>query len=155
MMYMQQVGKPVTGQDFIGREEELALLMEYMKMGQSVVLIAPRRFGKTSLVLEALSRLTEQGYYTAFVNVFTNPILDLLSSAITENVLKNHKLHRQFISAKNTKRKWYAPMMSLAISSNSIPKATLSSYSDRKYNIMSIVPIYFQEAMNRSCKICI
>jgi len=99
---MQQAGKPVTGKDFIGREKELALLMEYMKMGQSVVLVAPRRFGKTSLVLEALSRLKKQNYYTAFVDVFTNPTLDLLSSAITEEVLKNHKLHKQFIVAKNS-----------------------------------------------------
>ncbi|MCD6565764.1 MAG: ATP-binding protein [Bacteroidales bacterium] len=99
---MQQVGKPVTGRDFIGREKELALLMEYMKMGQSVVLIAPRRFGKTSLVLEVLNRLKKQKYYTAFVDVFTNPILDLLSSEITEEVLKNHKLHKQFIAAKNS-----------------------------------------------------
>ncbi len=99
---MQQAGKPVTGKDFIGREKELTLLMEYMKMGQSVVLVAPRRFGKTSLVLEALKRLEKQNYYTAFVDVFTNPTLDLLSSAITEEVLKNHKLHKQFIAAKNS-----------------------------------------------------
>ncbi|RLD55830.1 MAG: hypothetical protein DRJ05_12325 [Bacteroidetes bacterium] len=99
---MQQVGKPVTGKEFIGRGKELALLMEYMKMGQSVVLVAPRRFGKTSLVLEALSRLKKQNYYTAFVDVFTNPTLDLLSKAITEEVLKNHKLHKHFISAKNS-----------------------------------------------------
>ena len=99
---MQQVGKPVTGKNFIGREKELTLLMEYMKMGQSVVLVAPRRFGKTSLVLEALSRLKKQNYYTALVDVFTNPTLDLLSSAITEEVLKNHKLHKQFIATKNS-----------------------------------------------------
>jgi len=99
---MQQVGKPVTGKDFIGREKELTLIMEYLKMGQSVVLVAPRRFGKTSLLLEALSRLKKQNYYTAFVDVFTNPTLDLLSSAITEEVLKNHKLHKQFIAAKNS-----------------------------------------------------
>lgn len=99
---MHQVGKPVTGKDFIGREKELALLMEYLKMGQSVVLVAPRRFGKTSLVLEALGRLKKQNYYTAFVDVFTNPTLDLLSSAITEKVLENHKLQKQFIAAKNS-----------------------------------------------------
>ena len=99
---MQQAGKPVTGKDFIGREKELTLLMEYLKMGQSVVLVAPRRFGKTSLVLEALSRLKKQNFYTAFVDVFTNPTLDLLSSAIIEEVLKNHKLDKQFITAKNS-----------------------------------------------------
>lgn len=98
----QQVGKPVTGEAFIGREKELALLMEYMKMGQSAVLVAPRRFGKTSLVLEALARLEKENYYSAYVDIFTNPTLELLSSAITSEVLKNHKLHKQFLSAKNS-----------------------------------------------------
>lgn len=89
---MTQAGKPVKGKNFIGREKEIALLMEYMKMGQSVVLIAPRRFGKTSLILEVLQRLKKQGYYTAFIDVFTNPGIDLLSLSITGEVLKNHKL---------------------------------------------------------------
>lgn len=39
---MSQAGKPVTGEDFGGREEELRLLVEYFKMGQSVAIIAPR-----------------------------------------------------------------------------------------------------------------
>jgi AAA+ ATPase superfamily predicted ATPase len=99
---MQQIGKPVKGKDFIGREKELTMLMQYIKMGQSVVLIAPRRFGKTSLVLEALSQLKKQKYYTAFIDIFTNPTLDLLSSAITQEVLQNHKLHKQFAKAKNS-----------------------------------------------------
>lgn len=98
---MTQAGKPVKGKNFIGREKEIALLMEYMKMGQSVVLIAPRRFGKTSLILEVLQRLKKQGYYTAFIDVFTNPGIDLLSLSITGEVLKNHKLHKQFYKAKN------------------------------------------------------
>ncbi len=99
---MKQAGKPVTGPDFVGRDKELALLIEYLKMGQSVVIIAPRRFGKTSLVLEALQQLKGKEYFTAFIDVFTNSTLDLLPSTITREVLKNHKLHKQFLSAKNS-----------------------------------------------------
>lgn len=99
---MQQVGKPVSGKDFVGREKELAILMEYIKMGQSVVLVAPRRFGKTSLVLEALNRLSEEGFYTAYIDVFTNPGIDMLSATITQEVLKNHKLNQQFARAKSS-----------------------------------------------------
>ncbi|MCB0807345.1 MAG: ATP-binding protein [Bacteroidales bacterium] len=99
---MYQVGKPVTGKNFFGREKEIELLTTYLKMGQSVVLVAPRRFGKTSLVMEVLNRMKEDDHYTAFIDVFTNPTLELLSSAITEEVLKNHKLHKQFIAAKNS-----------------------------------------------------
>ncbi len=90
------------GKDFIGREKEIKLLVQYLKMGQSVVIIAPRRFGKTSLVLEVLSRMKSLGYYIAFVDVFANPAPDLLAESVTGEVLKNHKLHKQFIKAKKS-----------------------------------------------------
>lgn len=99
---MNQAGKPVTGQDFIGREKELKLLVEYLKMGQSVAIIAPRRFGKTSLVLEALKQIKGKEFYTAFIDVFINPTLELLATSLTEEVLRNHKLHNQFKIAKNS-----------------------------------------------------
>jgi AAA+ ATPase superfamily predicted ATPase len=98
---MAQAGKPATGKNFIGREKELAELMTYLKMGQSVVVVAPRRFGKTSLVMEALSRLKEQNYYTALVDIFSNPTLELLSAEITREVLKNHSLDLHFARARN------------------------------------------------------
>jgi len=41
-----QVGKPVTGDQLVGREKEINTLEKYIALGQSVVLIAPRRFGK-------------------------------------------------------------------------------------------------------------
>lgn len=71
-------------------------------MGQSVVIIAPRRFGKTSLVLQALKQVKGKDYYSTYIDVFMNPTLELLSTAITIEVLKNHKLHKQFLSAKNS-----------------------------------------------------
>ena len=49
-----QVGKPVTGKDFIGREEELKLMLQLLSQGQSIMLIDQRRYGKTSLVHEVL-----------------------------------------------------------------------------------------------------
>jgi hypothetical protein len=46
---MMQVGKPLTGKEFIGRQKEAREIIQYLSMGQSVVLIAPRRFGKPPL----------------------------------------------------------------------------------------------------------
>ena len=98
---MFQVGKPVTGNDFIGREKEILEIAEYLKLGQSIVLIAPRRFGKTSLVLEVLKKLEKQKYYTSFVDVFANATLSGLSQEITAEVLKNHGLKDKFQKMKN------------------------------------------------------
>jgi len=90
------IGKPVIGKDLIGREEEIKLIMQTVLEGQSIVLIAPRRFGKTSLLLEVLRRLKNKAYYTCYVDLFSTPTLALLSEQITENVLANKKLSRAF-----------------------------------------------------------
>ncbi len=91
-----QAGIPVTGSEFIGREEDINTMIELLQMGQSIVLIAPRRFGKTSLVLELLSHLKKQKKYTSFVDIFASPTIAALSEQITAQVLKNNKLDAIF-----------------------------------------------------------
>ena len=43
-------GKPVEGEHFIGRKKEIEQLKNLLQYGTNVVLISPRRWGKTSLV---------------------------------------------------------------------------------------------------------
>jgi len=61
-----------------------------------VVLLAPRRFGKTSLVLETISRLKKNDLFTAYIDIFASPEKRILSEKITEAVLANKKLHKAF-----------------------------------------------------------
>jgi AAA+ ATPase superfamily predicted ATPase len=91
-----QAGKPVTGKDLIGRERELDLIMTLLRQGQSIVLIAPRRFGKTSIVLEVLDRLKRDHHFTTYIDLFAVPDLRQLSEQITATVLANKKLDKVF-----------------------------------------------------------
>ena len=45
------------GKDLIDRKDELRKLEDLLISGQSVILTSPRRYGKTSVCLELLSRL--------------------------------------------------------------------------------------------------
>jgi len=99
---MIQVGKPVLGTELVGREKEIKEILAYLKMGQSVVLIAPRRFGKTSLVLEVLNRLQKEKNYTAFVDIFLHNSLSELSKTIISEVLANNGLKDGFEKAKDS-----------------------------------------------------
>ncbi|HFS85140.1 MAG TPA: ATP-binding protein [Epsilonproteobacteria bacterium] len=54
-----QTGKVATGRGFVGREALLQKVTLYMEMNQSVVLIAPRRFGKTSLIKKLIETNSE------------------------------------------------------------------------------------------------
>ena len=99
-----QVGKPVTGRDFIGREDELKLILQLLSQGQSIVLIAPRRYGKTSIVSEVLRRMDNRGFYTMYVDLFSNPAMEGLAADITREVLSNKRLDKAFSSfLKNIK----------------------------------------------------
>lgn len=59
-------GTPAAGENFVGRKAELGALTDRVRNGINVVLISPRRYGKTSLLLRAQERL-EQGRPKAVV----------------------------------------------------------------------------------------
>ncbi|MCK5033418.1 MAG: ATP-binding protein [Calditrichia bacterium] len=96
MKSLFQAGRPVLGTKLIGREEILKKIISYLISGQSIVLLAPRRFGKTSIVIEVLNRFKSKGSFTAYVDIFATPGKRILSEQITESVLLNKKLHKAF-----------------------------------------------------------
>lgn len=62
------VGNPVTGGDFFDRVHELRELEQLIREGACILVTAPRRIGKTSLLLEARERLADS-YAFLFVDV--------------------------------------------------------------------------------------
>ncbi len=85
-------GVPVTGNDFAGRKDELREIRHSLQNGQSVVLIAPRRFGKTSLILTILQEFQRAGSYIADVDLFTIVNKKRLAETIVEKTLENKKI---------------------------------------------------------------
>jgi uncharacterized protein len=61
---------PVTGESFADRRSELQTLTARMLAGQNVVLISPRRYGKTSLIMNAQVRVRRRGGRTGMANLF-------------------------------------------------------------------------------------
>src|SRR5215510_821249 len=62
-------GEVVPSDAFVDREAELERLVEDLSAGQKVFLISPRRYGKSSLVRQALSATTRRGALTVEVTV--------------------------------------------------------------------------------------
>ena len=50
------IGQAVLGDDLYGRDYELDRLWENLEQGEHILMLAPRRVGKTSLMLEVPSR---------------------------------------------------------------------------------------------------
>jgi len=90
------MSKLTAGAELIGRKKELKHLLECLRKGENVAIIAPRRFGKSTLISLAMKQLKAEDHLTACVDLFTTPTADLLSRAIVKDVLKNLKLHKDF-----------------------------------------------------------
>jgi len=62
-------GEVVPGESFVDREVELDRLISDLATGQKVFLISPRRYGKSSLIRQALAALSRRGSATVEVTV--------------------------------------------------------------------------------------
>lgn len=85
-------GVPVMGDDLVGREKEVKTLLDTLKNGQSVLLVAPRRMGKTSLALEVLKRLRKTGHFVADVDLFKVISKREFAEKIVNSALENKKI---------------------------------------------------------------
>jgi hypothetical protein len=56
----REVGNWVTGDRFWDREEDIPLFIEHLDEGAHILLVAPRRVGKTSLMREVARRIAER-----------------------------------------------------------------------------------------------
>ena len=83
------IGREVAPQDLVGREPFLADVAARVRLGESLVICAPRRTGKTSVVREALRRLAGEGWLTAFADLMRHPSEPRLAEALTDAVLQN------------------------------------------------------------------
>jgi uncharacterized protein len=62
-------GTPVSGDQFAGREQETSGLVARMRDGINVVVISPRRYGKTSLLARAAARMRDDDAAVVEINV--------------------------------------------------------------------------------------
>lgn len=91
----QAHGNWVTGDTFWGRDAEIRAFIQKIDEGANIILLAPRRMGKTSLMHEALKRLSER-YLCVFV--------DLQKSESSADALV--ELGRAIYPFKNLRQKW-------------------------------------------------
>lgn len=72
-------GSPVTGDQFAGRHTELRALRDRMRDGINVVVVSPRRYGKTSLLNRAAEHAANGG--AAVASVTAMGVADMASFA--------------------------------------------------------------------------
>ena len=81
-------GTVVTGEYFYDRTEELKSIKNDIKSGNNLIIYAPRRYGKTSLIIKVLDELEKEGMNTIYIDFFkvhdSRKFLELYSLKILE-----------------------------------------------------------------------
>ncbi len=99
-----EYGGVVTGAAFCDREKELADLLRAIENAEKLFVFSERRYGKTSLVRAALSRLPKKGYVCAYVDLwptdseanFATAVAKAIAEAMSTSVGKVLETARQF-----------------------------------------------------------
>ena len=95
-------GTIVKDSNFYDRKEECARIVSTLSGGNNVVLYAPRRFGKTSLVFKAIEQLEKAGFiciYFDFMPVFSpESFVRLFTKSLSEKQSNINKFARTFSS---------------------------------------------------------
>lgn len=84
-------GAIARGPYFADRERELQALTEDLRGGQDVLIVSPRRLGKTSLVERAIEELRREGMLVAYLDLLGSPtkeeLADDLAQALYEGLV--------------------------------------------------------------------
>ena len=79
-------GDLVSDEAFTDRETELTQLASDLRNGQNVALIAPRRYGKSSLVKAALRRVSAEGMLVVEVDLMTTPTKERFAAKLAKSI---------------------------------------------------------------------
>jgi hypothetical protein len=71
---------------FTNRKAELDELRSDIRNGQDVVIFAPRRYGKSSLIRRASEELIDEGVLVAQVNLMTTPTKEKLAEKLADTI---------------------------------------------------------------------
>jgi len=74
---------------FADREDEVASLAADMRNGQNVLVYAPRRYGKSSLVLKAASRALEGKALVAYCDLMKTPTKERFAAALARTIFED------------------------------------------------------------------
>jgi AAA+ ATPase superfamily predicted ATPase len=79
-------GALVLDEAFTDREVELAQILSTMRSGQDLLVYAPRRYGKSSLVLRAAQEAAAEGILVGYCDLFRVTTKETLAAALAKTI---------------------------------------------------------------------
>lgn len=82
-------GEEVIGESFINREEEIKTFVKDIESNERIFLISPRRYGKTSLIVNLFNILKKKGWLTARIDLYKVTSLESFANLYTVSVINS------------------------------------------------------------------
>lgn len=133
-------GTIVRGDNFYDRKEETKRIVDTLTGGNNVVLFAPRRYGKTSLVFKVMENLEKKGYACIYFDLMQayslESFVQLYISAIEKKESKSESFFRTLVSYLRTIKPVLTvtedgkPKLSLDFNETKISAKTISDVLD-------------------------
>ena len=79
-------GNLALDEAFVGREAELEALLNDLRSGQDVLLVAPRRYGKSSLALRAVQAALQEDILVASCDLMRTPTKERFAAALAKTI---------------------------------------------------------------------
>lgn len=111
-------GTIVRGDDFYDRKEETARLTMTLESGNNVVLYAPRRYGKTSLVFKVISELESRGCLCIYFDLMSVYSLESFARMFLQVVQRKQTKTERLVKTISSYIKSIKPKMSFDESGN-------------------------------------
>jgi len=80
-------GEEVVGESFVDREQELEAFVKDIESNERIFLISPRRYGKSSLIVNLFNSLKNKGWLTARIDLYKVTSLEGFANLYTITVI--------------------------------------------------------------------
>ena len=91
-------GEVVTGENFTDRVAEIERLTAELCGGHNIFLISPRRYGKTSLIINALEVIKTKGLFVFYMDLYTVASVRELLDAYAKGIVRSCRTSVEKIS---------------------------------------------------------
>lgn len=91
-------GEVVTGENFTDRVAEIERLTTELCGGNNILLISPRRYGKTSLIINALELIKNKGLFVFYMDLYKSASVHELLEAYGKGIIRSCRTRVENIS---------------------------------------------------------
>ena len=91
-------GEVVTGENFTNRVDEIERLTTELCGGHNIFLISPRRYGKTSLIINTLEQIKTRGLFVFYMDLYKVASIRELLEAYAKGVVRSCRTKVEKIS---------------------------------------------------------